>query len=78
MGAIIAELEADGYVVRTDDANDGRRRLASITKAGLRALTEGRAARQSWLAQTINDKLDASEQKTLLAALALVRRIAES
>ena len=77
MGAMIAELQANGLVTRNADPNDRRRQLLSLTKAGGRALADGRAARRTWLAQSIDDKLDTGEQKSLLIALALVRRIAE-
>lgn len=78
MGALVAELEDEGLVSRSDDAADGRRRLVSITPAGTRTLAERRAARQSWLARTIEAQLDAEEQASLLAALELLRRIAAS
>lgn len=77
MGALIAELEEAGDVKRTEDPADSRRRLVSITEKGSRALAQGRAARQSWLAQAIDTHLDPDEQRTLLDALALLRRIIE-
>ena len=76
MGAFVAELEADGLVTRTEDASDGRRRVVSLTRAGSKALAEGRAARQSWLARAIDAQLTASEQRTVLTALELLQRIA--
>ncbi len=76
MGALVAELEEAELVARSDDASDGRRRVVSLTRAGSRILTEGRAARTSWLAHAIDSKLDASEQRTLSSAIELLRRIA--
>jgi len=75
MGALVAELEADGLVARRDDSNDGRRRLVSLTAAGKRVLADGRRARQTWLAHAINLQLDAAEQRALFDALQLVRKI---
>jgi DNA-binding MarR family transcriptional regulator len=76
MGGLVAELEAAGYVARSEDATDGRRRVVSLTKAGGRVLAERRAKRQSWLAHAIDTQLDAAEQRTLLEALTLLDRIA--
>ena len=77
MGALVAELEEAGYVKRTEDRADNRRRQVSITANGSRALAQGRAARQSWLAQALDTHLAPDEQRTLLDALALLRRIIE-
>jgi DNA-binding MarR family transcriptional regulator len=77
-GALVAELETGGYVTRSDDANDGRRRVVALTAAGRKSMTDGRAARQSWLARRIADRLDADEQRTLATALALLRKIIET
>jgi DNA-binding MarR family transcriptional regulator len=78
MGVALAALEEGGFVERTSDATDGRIRTVSITEEGKRVLVEGRAARQSWLARRIGEALDAEEQRTLLAALDLLRRIVDS
>lgn len=78
MGAFVAELEEHKLVERTADPNDGRRRLVSLTREGSRVLTEGRARRQSWLAHAIETQLDADEQRTVLAALELLRKVATS
>ena len=74
-GALVAKLEAGGYVTRRDDANDGRRRLVALRSAGRKALADGRAQRQSWLSQNIADQLDASEQQVLVTALSLLRKV---
>jgi DNA-binding MarR family transcriptional regulator len=74
MGAIVAALEAVGYVTRRDDASHGRRRLVSTTAAGRRALAANRAVRLRWAADVIAERLDADEQRTLAAALSLLRR----
>lgn len=78
MGELVAELEAAELVARHDDVNDGRRRLVSLTRAGNRAIAAGRAARQSWLARAIETQLDAREQRELVAATDLLRKLAES
>ena len=78
MGTLVAELEADGLVARRDDSSDGRRRLVSLTAAGKRLLADGRRARQTWLAHAVELHLDAAEQRTLVDALQLVRKITAS
>ncbi len=78
MGELVGELEAAELVARRDDADDGRRRLVSLTRAGSRALAEGRAARQSWLAKAIETQLDANEQRALVGTIDLLRKISQA
>jgi DNA-binding MarR family transcriptional regulator len=78
MGATLAALEEGGFVERTPDASDARCRNVSITAEGQRILAEGRAARQNWLARAIAEKLDGEQQRTLLAALELLRKVVGS
>jgi DNA-binding MarR family transcriptional regulator len=78
MGASVAELEEHGLVSRADDPSDGRRKLASITREGSRTLAEGRARRRTWLLRAIETELDVPEQRRLLVALELLRRVTES
>ena len=77
MGELVAELEADQLVTRRDDAEDGRRKLVSITRAGNRVITESRAERQSWLVRAIETQLDADEQRTLAGAVEILRKLSE-
>ena len=78
MGATLAALEESGFVARTADATDARCRNVSLTAEGRRVLAEGRAARQNWLAWAIAEQLDGEEQRMLLAALDLLRKVADS
>ena len=78
MGSLVAELEADGLVARRDDSSDGRRRLVSLTAAGKRLLADGRKARQTWLAHAVELHLDAAEQRALVEAMQLVRKLTAS
>jgi len=78
MGASVAELEEHGLVARTDDPSDGRRKLVSLTREGGRTLAEARARRRTWLARAIEAELDLPEQRRLLAALELLRRVTGS
>ena len=78
MGATLAGLEEGGFVSRSVDAADARRRTISITEKGRLVIAAGRAARQSWLARAVDQTLDADEQRALQSALALLRRVVES
>jgi DNA-binding MarR family transcriptional regulator len=75
MGGLVATLEAAGYVARRDDAEDGRRRVVTVTPAGRKVLAASRAARHRWLASLIAEHFDADEQRTLAAALALLSKL---
>jgi DNA-binding MarR family transcriptional regulator len=78
MGASVAELEEHGLVSRADDPSDGRRKLVSVTREGSRVLAESRARRRTWLARAIETELDPAEQRRLLGALELLRRVTQS
>jgi len=77
MGAIIAALESAGLVHGAPDPGDRRQTLLSLTEACRRRIGEGRAARQDWLARTIESRLSAPEQEQLAAAVVLLRRLVE-
>ncbi len=76
MGTLLAELEQEGLVQRQPHPTDGRQILFSLTPAGTEARRQRHAAKLAWLATRI-DRLDADEQRTLAAAIALVRRLGE-
>ena len=77
MGTLLAELEQDGFVRRQPHPTDGRQILFSLTPAGLAARRQRHAAKLAWLSAAI-DRFDAEDQRTLVAAIALVRRLGES
>lgn len=77
MGALLSELEQDGLVQREPHPTDGRQILFSLTQAGVQARRRRQAAKLAWLTAAI-DRFDADEQRTLVDAIALVRRLGES
>jgi DNA-binding MarR family transcriptional regulator len=77
MGTTIGELLAAGLVARRPDPLDGRRVLIEITEAGTETLGEDRRRREGWLAAAIAE-LSTEEQKTLVRAVPLLRRLAQS
>lgn len=77
MAEIVADLEADALVSRRPDPHDRRCILVEITSRGRDQLVAERGRRDDWLAATIRDELTTAEQRTLLAAIPLLRRLVE-
>ena len=75
MSQTLSELEADGLVVRAQDARDGRRTLVTLTDAGRRELEADRASRDGWLADALAQELTAEERVVLERALGLIDRL---
>jgi DNA-binding MarR family transcriptional regulator len=78
MAQTVRELEVGGLVTRRPDPADGRRAFVELTPAGLDKLQANRAARESWLAQTLESEFDAEERELLQRATALLGRIADA
>jgi DNA-binding MarR family transcriptional regulator len=77
MATIVAALERQGLIERTQDPEDGRRQVVSLTDAGLRHAESARQEREEWLAQAIQDRYSEPERRTILKALALLERLTE-
>jgi DNA-binding MarR family transcriptional regulator len=78
MAHTIAELEADGLVDRTPDPDDRRQVMIELTERGREALGDERALREGWLARTITTEFTDGEQRLLIEAVPLLRRLAQS
>jgi len=78
MAQTVKELESAGLVTRRPDPDDGRRAFIELTPAGLEMLHASRAAREDWLAQTLDRELDDDERALLRDALALLDRVARA
>jgi DNA-binding MarR family transcriptional regulator len=78
MAETVGDLKADGLVARAPHPTDKRRTLVSLTDSGRDTLNTDRMLREGWLAQAISEHLSADERRTLAAALAVLRRLAES
>ena len=76
MGTLLSELEQDGLVQRQPHPTDGRQILFSLTAAGVEARRQRQAAKLAWLSAAIA-RFDPGEQRTLVDAIALVRRLGE-
>lgn len=64
MSGHVKRLEAAGWIVRAEDAEDGRRSGLAITPAGLRQLDLVRQRRNDWLAARL-DKLPPDARRRL-------------
>ena len=77
MGAVIAPLEAAGFVSGTPDPNDGRQTVLSLTDSARETLRKSRAIRQGWLSQMIHTRLSVREQEQLSSAVELLKRLVD-
>ena len=77
MTQTVSDLEADGLIARRADPADRRRILVELTELGLQTLEQDRRQREGWLARAIAEDLSAEEQRVLMRAVALLRRLAE-
>jgi len=75
MGTILAGLEQQGLLRRRPHPTDGRQVLFEITRKGLEERKRRKIAKREWLAAAIA-RLEPAEQKTLLAAIPVIKRLA--
>ena len=78
IGAILAVLEARGFIQRSPDPTDGRRQLISLTAAGVGQAENHIGAREEWLARVLQDGLTEDERRAVRHAMTLLDRLAES
>ncbi len=74
---VIAALENAGLVAGAPDPTDGRQTILSLTQACRTWVEEGRAARQDWLARTLQARLSPQEQNKLAEAVELLKRLVD-
>lgn len=77
MGVTLASLEREGLVHRRPHPTDGRQVLFALTEKGLEARRKRVTDRRAWLLAAVA-KLDPAERQTLVAAIALIKRLGES
>src|ERR1700733_4832759 len=73
MGGRLAAMEQERLVERQPHPTDGRQILYALTDEGREARTKVRLAKREWLLAAIA-QLSQAEQKTLLAAVDIIRR----
>jgi DNA-binding MarR family transcriptional regulator len=77
IGAALAVLEQEGLVRRRPHPTDGRQVLFALTEEGAATRRENAILKRQWISAAIA-KLDPQEQQTLIAAAALIKRLADS
>jgi DNA-binding MarR family transcriptional regulator len=75
MAQTLSELEAAKLIARRPDPADRRRVHIELTREGRERVLEERGKREDWLAAAIAAELTPDEQRTLLAAVPLLRRL---
>lgn len=76
MGTILTGLKQKGLVQRRPHPTDGRQIEFALTPAGIEARRERRTAKREWLLAAMA-KLTPEEQKTLISAIALIKRLGD-
>ncbi|MFF5081269.1 MarR family winged helix-turn-helix transcriptional regulator [Actinoplanes sp. NPDC000266] len=77
MAATIAAIEQAGLIIRTPDPADGRKQLISLSALGRERIGVSRQAREEWMARALADDFTEDERRTIIAALALLDRLAD-
>jgi len=75
MGQTLDAVVRRGWGTRAAHPSDRRQVLIALTDAGRIALDRGRQLRQAWLVEAMRTRLDAEEQRTVIAAIALLDRM---
>lgn len=73
---LIAELERDGFLVKTASVADRRKVMLEITLAGRSALAKNMKGRDAWLATALG-QLSQVEREVLRIAAPILERLAE-
>jgi DNA-binding MarR family transcriptional regulator len=77
MAPVLNALEGAGLVSGTPDPEDGRQTLFSLTETFRTSVEEGRAARQDWLARTLQLRLSPRERDEVARAIELLKRLVD-
>jgi DNA-binding MarR family transcriptional regulator len=78
MATIVKALEGYGFVQRSDDPDDGRRQILTLTKTGLERALGARPTWNEWLADALQVQYSKAERATIIDALALLNRLVET
>jgi len=76
MNRTVSLLEDAGYVSRTPDGDDRRKVTIALTPEGAAVVEETVRRRDAWLVEALGEFTD-DERRTLAAAAAIMRKVAE-
>jgi len=76
MGTILKTLEEAGLVQRRAHPTDGRQIQFALTKVGLDLRRQRTQAKSGWLLEAMS-RLDESEQRKLIDAIPLIKRLGD-
>lgn len=74
---IIADLDANGFIVRTQNAQDRRQLDIAISQAGLDLILADARRQSRWLADAMTHQLTPAERAILLLAAELLDRMVD-
>lgn len=74
----IADLEAEGLIIRRQNEGDRRQLDIAISKKGIELLTRDARRQNEWLANSMAEKLTPAERTVLALAAELLDRLADS
>jgi len=74
---LIGGLERDGCIERTRSATDRREIVIALTAHGRQVLIDDMRGRRLWLERAIAERLSDTEREILLAAAAIMLKLAE-
>jgi len=77
MSQSLNKMEELGYIKRTQDPDDKRKVLVSLSKQGSKVLAEVRNTRSEWLAQAMAGTLTVEEKKILKQAAVIMQKLAD-
>ena len=75
MAVTLSTLEQMGLISRTPDPSDGRRQIIELTDAGRERVEGARAAREEWLATSLQEQFTEDERQAIITAMALLERL---
>lgn len=75
---MLSRLAEEGLILRRPDDGDRRQILIAITPEGIGTLSEDTRKRETWLADTMADRLTTTERELLRLAATLMERLADA
>jgi DNA-binding MarR family transcriptional regulator len=78
MAATVAILEDAGLVERSDDPDDGRRKILALSAEGRELMDGLRSTRREWLTEALTATCTPAEIATVREALTILGRVIES